>query len=370
MVHVTEPGGDSLGAVKVLCMHTAGLGELVAVSLAADVKAQVVYADDSAILINTRAPESKIGALPYVKNCFVVIGSVPRRRDLAHAIDTVGRQVPAWQLGRTKKPYRLMFSEDGKLTGVPGNSRSRLESAVSKATAGRLMPRGGGDEYWTISRRDLDEVLFCRRLPRPKRPEPPKGGLAPDVAHLIVNAVGRNRSRDVVLDPFAGSGALIAARVQKPFGEAICSDLGYADGSARLLPQLAGRPGVRKLAEDARELSSIADDSVDVILTDPPWGEFDQEGSSATTLTDAALGSIRRVLRPGGRVAMLVSRRLAPDVSDQWIRYGLRVRRSYELLVNGHPATLLVGSSDPAQVSPRQPPIAAADAPPGPDRAA
>lgn len=334
-------------------MHAAGLGELVAVSLTADVGAEVLYADESAILISTKAPESKLGSLAYVKNCFAVVGTVPRRRDLGRSLDPISRQLPGWSLRRTGKPYRLMFSEDGKLTGVPANSRTRLEAAVSKETGGRLLPRGGGDEYWTIARSALDEVLFCRRLARPKRPDPPKGALAPDVAQLVVNAIGRSRSSDVILDPFAGSGALIAARTQKPYQQAICSDLGYADGSARLQPQLARRAGVRKLSDDARELTSVPDESVDVVVTDPPWGEFDQHDSPPTALIGAALGSIRRVLRNNGRLAMLVARRMAGDVAELWTDSGFAIKWSYDLLINGHPATLLIGSPTATATGPK-----------------
>jgi len=345
--------------MKVLCMHAAGLGELVAISLRADVGADVLYADESAVLISTRSPESKLSSLAYVKNSFVVIGSVPRRRDLAQAIDPVSRQVPGWPLRRTGKPYRLMFSDNGKLTGVPENSRSRLEAAVSRATGGRLLPRGGGDEYWTLSRSGLEEVLFCRRLARPKRPEPPKGALAPDVAQLIVNALGRSRADDVILDPFAGSGALIAARIDRPYREAICSDLGYADGSARLQPQLARRAGVRTIADDARQLVSIPDDTVDVVITDPPWGEFDRTDSPPTELVAAALGSIRRVLRENGSLVMLVARRLAGDIAADWADTGFKIKKSYELLINGHPATLFVGSpiATPAEEHPAATPV-------------
>lgn len=325
-------------------MHTAGLGELVALSLGADIKAQVLYADDSAVMISTNAAPSKIGQLPYLKNSFVVLGSIPRRRGVGQAVDRAASDLGRWSLRRTGKPFRLMFSEDGQLVGVPGGSRSRLESAVARATGGRVNPRGGGDEYWTIARRDLDQVLFCQRIQRPKRREPAKGSLAPDLAQLIVNAVGRARRDDVVLDPFAGTGALIAARVELPFREAICSDLGYQDGSVTLLPRLAGRSGVRTLTDDARSLASIPDDSVDVVVTDPPWGEF-EDSEQPEVLLDQALAGIARVLRPGGRIAMLVSRRMAGTVKDTWSRHQLRPQKSYDLLVNGHPATVLVGKA-------------------------
>ncbi len=336
---------DRVRHVKVLCMHAAGLGDLVAVSLSADLDSRVLYADDSAVLISTKAPAVRLGRLTYVKNAFVVLGSVPRRRELRQAVETISRALARWQLPRSRRPFRLMFSEDGQLASVPSVSRSGLEAAVTRATGGRFTPRGGGDEYWTISRRDLSEVLFCRRAARPQRQQPPRGGLAPDVAHVIVNALGRPQSRDVVLDPFAGSGALIAARVQTPFREAICSDLGYGDGSAEIRPGIADNPKIRKLADDARTLASIPDHSIDAVVTDPPWGEFDEDPGLAESLIAAALGAIHRVMRPGGKVAMLVARRLAADVGKQWLDNDFRIRKSYDLLVNGHPATLLVGDA-------------------------
>ncbi|QDP96827.1 hypothetical protein FOE78_13720 [Microlunatus elymi] len=334
----------------VLCTHAAGLGELVTDSLTADLKGQISYSDDSAVMITTNADAARVGRLSYVKNSFAVIGSVPRRQSLGQSIGAITRELSRWTLDRSRRPFRLMFSEDGQLVGVPGGSRTRLESAIGRATGGRFQARGGGDEYWTIARRDLDEVLFCRRIPAPRRRQPAKGGLAPDVAELIVNAAGRSRPGDVVLDPFAGTGALIRARTQKPFREAICVDLGYRTGSVQLLPELARDKGVRRLAEDARTLPSLPDDSVDLVLTDPPWGEFEQDPAAAAALIADALFSIGRVLRPGGRLAMLVARRLAGDVTRQWRRNDLRIGRSYDLLINGHPATLLVGTLDKTAV--------------------
>lgn len=334
---------DTLSAVKVLCMHAPGLGDLVAAALRIDAHVRLLYADDSAVLVETKTSPAEIGRLSYLKNCFAVLGSVRRRTDLRQAMDAVSGRVPHWSLSRTGRPFRLMFSEDGRLTGVPANSRGRLEAAVSRATGGRFTPRGGGDEYWMIARRDLEEVLFAQRLARPAAQPPPKGALAHDVASLIVSSIGPHGPTDVVLDPFAGTGALIAARVQQPFREAICADIGYRDGSAQLIPQLARTSRVRQLAEDARSLPSVGTDSVDVVVTDPPWGEFDQSIGPVEPFFAEALATIRRVLRPGGRIAMLTARRLAAPLRTDWTSHDLKPVRSFQLLVNGHPASLIVG---------------------------
>ncbi len=330
--------------VRVLSLHTAGLGELVAAAVTTELGARVVYADDSALMFDTEASPRQVRRLGFVKNSFVVLGSVSRTGDLAKAVDKVRAALPNWSLRRRGTAFRLMFSENGKLVPVPRNSRDRMVSAVERAVGGTFTPRGGADEYWMITRRNLDQVLFAERVERPERAAPPPGGLSPEVAELLVLASGTPRRDDVVLDPFAGTGALIAARIRSPFRRAICSDLGYGDQTAQLQPQLAGVRGVTQLADDARLLPSLADASVDVVVTDPPWGEFEGSELPARELLRESTSSIRRVLRPGGRLAVLVSRRLADDARGLWADNDLQVRHSYDLLINGHPATVITGT--------------------------
>jgi len=89
-------------------MHAAGLGELVAVSVAADVNGRVLCSDDSAIMIHTKAAHGKIGRLSYLKNCSAVIGSVPRRRDLGQAVEAIARQIAQW----SSAPHRSAVPAD------------------------------------------------------------------------------------------------------------------------------------------------------------------------------------------------------------------------------------------------------------------
>lgn len=60
--------------------------------------------------------------------------------------------------------------------------------------------------------------------------------------------------------------------------------------------------------------------------------------------------SFDRVLdRRRGRLVLLVSRREAGVVSELWQPAGLLVEQSHEILVNGHPATVLVGGRFPRE---------------------
>lgn len=330
--------------MRAILLHTAGLGDLVQTTVAQDLKATRVYADDSALMVDTPTGPGAVGRLGYLKNAYRVIGSVPRRGALQRSLDELARRVSGWQLPGGRGPFRVMFSEDGQLASVPPRARSRLEDAIARRTRGTVNRRGGnGEEYWVLTRRDLEEVLFTTRIRLPKTGHQAPGALRPDLAQLLVGAAGR-RPDDVFLDPFAGSGALVSARLQSPVRRAIYSDLHYGSRTGpRVDAALQRSRQVTLLSEDARDLPSIDDHGVDVIVTDPPWGEFSDLSAEWPDFIDAVLTSFERVLTATGRVVMITARRLAGVTLHQWAEHGLSVTATHDVLVNGHPATVIIG---------------------------
>ncbi|SDT44339.1 TRM11 family SAM-dependent methyltransferase [Microlunatus soli] len=327
-----------------MLLHGAGLGDLVDAAMAQDLKATKIYADDSAMMIDTAGGASKITRLGYLKNAYRVIGSVPRRGAMQRSLDELARRASGWELPGGKQPFRVMFSEDGQLASVPPRSRSRLEESIARRTRGTVNRRGGrGGEYWVLTRRDLDEVLLTSRIQLPKPGQQQPGALRPDLANLLVGAAGR-RPTDVFLDPFAGSGALVASRLGSPLRQAIYSDLRYGSRSGpRIDPALQRSRQVTLLSEDARTLPSVDDHTVDAIVTDPPWGEFEDLGADYEEFIEDVLTSFDRVLKTDGRVVMITARRLVGATLRHWQAHRLAVDSSHDVLVNGHPATVIVG---------------------------
>jgi hypothetical protein len=336
--------------VKFFVQFGAGLGPLVERALAADIgDFETVFGDDSGLLIEASAAEAKIAGLPYLKNAFAIIDQIPRGA-LPGGVEHLARRLTknGGLRGRPRgRPFRTMFSIDGQLAGVPAVSRGRLESVIGQQTGGRVNARGGkGVEFWLIGRRDLGQLLFGERLPVPARPKPARGALASDVSALLVLA-GDPRPGDVFLDPFGGSGALVAARAAWPNRRLIYSDL----AAVGLPPQLAGVRGsgkVQVLAEDARRLTGVADGSVSAIVTDPPWGEHEELDVPYAEFAATLLASFDRVLdRRRGRLVLLVARRTAPVVEAAWRAGPLALSSTLPILVNGHPATVLIGGRPP-----------------------
>ncbi|WP_152362200.1 TRM11 family SAM-dependent methyltransferase [Microlunatus speluncae] len=327
-----------------LIQYAAGTGPLAAEALRQALPdGRELFADDSAMLVTSRRELTSADPLPFANNAFRVIARAPRSKVPA-AIRRLVAQLPGADLAPAgRQGFRVMAQIDGQLTSIDRSARATLEQALAAKVRARVTSRGGGAEYWLIGRTDLNEFLLGHRLPKQRSRKVAAGALAPELSSMLI-AASRPDRRDRFLDPFAGSGALLAARLAQPFRR-----LDYVDEQlAELRPNLPDsllrkRDNVRLSAGDARRLTMIDDHDVDVIVTDPPWGEHaDVDGPYETFVAEVAAEFDRVLQARHGRLVLLSSRRRA----DQWAAAlgPLAADRSLEILINGHPATVLIGS--------------------------
>lgn len=327
--------------------HGAGLGDLVVTAMRVDLhNADLQYQDDSSLVFEADgvAPD-RVAALPYLKNTFQILSSSPRGA-MPGSVDQLvkfarKRKVLVGQ--KRGVPFRTMVNVDGQLIGLPPQTRTQLETMIGEQTGGRLNSRGGtGVEFWVIGRRDMDLLLFCKRLSVGGKKAGPKGALSADLATLLVKASSPHKD-DVFLDPFAGSGAIVTARLDMPLRKAVYSDLNLAEHRQDLPRRLSQSRQVDVLDEDALRLPSIPDGSVSAIVTDPPWGEYEQMDESYESFSRAMIDSFDRVLHPTrGRLVLLLGRRVAYTTLNVLNDSALRVDDVHDILVNGHPASVLV----------------------------
>lgn len=325
----------------------AGAQELVRESLARTVrKLRILYSDDSSMMFESSTRISSSAQLPFANNVFIVLAKTPRK-NLAPAVRQLTTQVSRTQFPSIKGAhagFRLMFHFDGALVSIDRQLRTGLERAISRRTRSQVASRGSCQEYWIIGRRDLDDLLLCARLPKAKRPDKAKGSLSYELSAMLL-AASQPQKGETFLDPFGGSGALVEARLDSPARLVVYSDTALG----RLLPMLPRRlkssdRHVQLLDEDATRLHSIGDGQIDVIVTDPPWGEFDELDLPYPAFADAIAQSFNRVLdRQSGRFVILSSRRNAESLVESLTRHEFKVSSTPGILVNGHPATVVIG---------------------------
>lgn len=149
----------------------------------------------------------------------------------------------------------------------------------------------------------LDSGQFQERRPR-SRPFFKPGPLDPQLSRAFVNLSRLRRGRDVYLDPFCGTGGFVIEACIIGPRKCLCGDIDpvMAEG-ARLNLNYYGLGNTLVMQADAARIP-LADESVDAIATDPPYGR-------STTLAKRRredlyrdfLGEAARVLAKGGRIA-------------------------------------------------------------------
>ncbi|SDG09334.1 putative N6-adenine-specific DNA methylase/tRNA (guanine6-N2)-methyltransferase [Limimonas halophila] len=135
------------------------------------------------------------------------------------------------------------------------------------------------------------------------------------VAHATARLAGLGLDRPPLRigDPFCGTGTLlIEAGAVFPEAALLGGDHARraAAGARRNLAAmgLGERAAIKQL--DARELADHwAPDSLDLVLTNPPYGRRIGRGIVFEPFYGDILAQLRRVLRPGGRAAVLTDRR-------------------------------------------------------------
>jgi tRNA (guanine6-N2)-methyltransferase len=166
--------------------------------------------------------------------------------------------------------------------------------------------------------------------------------LKPTVARAIVR-LSEPRPSDSVLDPCCGAGTLLIERaLVLPHGPLFAGDLDpAAAATARGNLRAAG------IAAEVREWDALAlplaDASVDVILTNPPFGKQIAIAAGDPVRFYAGLvAEFHRVLRPGGRLVLLTSQTEAFARAARRPSSLLRVSRRVPVLVRGERATIFV----------------------------
>jgi hypothetical protein len=328
--------------VRVLIQFPAGATALVERAVLSDfANVKIEYSDDSALVFESSTQLQSAHPLPYAKNVFVIRAQTPRRGALGASVSKLATGIPNLRGARNPPGFRLMYHIDGQLVSCEPRARQALEQAVASASGLRLTPRGQCQEFWVIGRRESQILYFAQRLRDDNPPARAKGALSAELSALLVAASEPSPS-DVFMDPFAGSGALVQARLSTPARSVIYNDLELPKFKADFPPALMRNRKVVLLAEDALELPSIKTGSVDVVVTDPPWGEHDQELGDYGEFAGQMAASLARVLDPkSGRALVLVNRRNEESLVKALVASGLEIYDTTQILVNGHPATAI-----------------------------
>ncbi|MCR4948318.1 MAG: methyltransferase [Treponema sp.] len=237
-----------------------------------------------------------------------------------------------------KGSFRVRFQNENQFTKVDKSLTRRAEEYVlqnSKLKVDRLSPT---NEVWFSIRRE--GFAFCGELIS-KREFTEKnlnqGELRPEIAYLIC-CFADIQNNDTILEPFCGYGSIPVQLAKKfRFEKLYVSDLDSEKASQTAARKQLSAPNIECCTADATILSHIQDKSITLVITDPPWGYY-EEMTDIEGFYKKMFFSFNRVLADGGRVVILSARK--EELETSAAACGFEIKKSLHTLVNGKKAGL------------------------------
>ena len=304
-----------------------GFGEIVAQALPSLLPgAKILHIYDGLIHYAYPGNPKNINGVPFFNNNYCALRFFQGKRlSFPHMVKEIEAYKPRYPV--QSGTFRVRFSKGNQFAGVDRQISLRAENAVIKSSRLALDRLNPATELWYVIR---DEGFGFYGQLLQKRASTEKnlhsGELRPEFAYLMC-LCGQPTKQSVVFDPFAGYGSIPAQLAKHfPFERLIANDID---------------PGKSQpMREDALHLTSIADASIDLIITDPPWGYYEQIDDIAL-FYEAMLMELRRILKPGGRAVVLSARK------EEFVRAAKRagafaIERTIHTLVNGKKAGVYV----------------------------
>ena len=303
---------------------------------------------DGAILYDKRQDKK---ALPCFFNSFTVF-SIEKKtgknpveqlmRKILQKPSLLAKGRDKGRAGRYGNSFRIVTSQENNLISVDKRLRNDAESLISARTG--LIPerRGGGREFWFLSRSEGFALFMERQAPERRAAEKErklkKGELRPQLAYCL-NRLAMPSTHDIMVDPFCGYGAITRARkIHFPCRRIYGLDI---DGEKiKALPS-----DINYKRADIAQLSSIFKaQSVDVIITDPPWGIY--KNDDIVKIYTALAEACNDALKPGGRAVVLSAQKeLMRTQLSEGLWGNVYLKACYDILVSGQKAAIFVISA-------------------------
>lgn len=324
-----------------------GFSEVVKQALLSRIKdVKIDLLSDGLVIYKTSADTDTIKQLRFFNNSFLLLQQFPKLG--ANPINEMFRQVIRNKslisvihnyIPMKNTAFRVMATIENQFVSMDKNLLGKLESIISQEK-GLILNRSKPDIEFLFAVRREGYGLFGLRLTRHTSYEKilEKGEIYPELAHILC-LISEPKADDAFLDPFCGSGAIPLARAKGfPYKTIYASDIEkvFVDKVRNKANNLKSKVVVEQC--NALKLRNISNNSIDKVVTDPPWGIYLGKELNLEQFYQDMLMELWRVLRPDGLLVVMVANKdLFETVLDKFSdKLGLLIR--FDTLVSGQKA--------------------------------
>ncbi len=310
---------------------------------------EIIKVLDGLIIFKTKSNEKQIKQIPFFNNTFLLIRLFTKLHsnpieEMLRLIsnDNLSKKI-RFNTGGYNRTFRIIISNANKLVSANNTLKSALEKKI-KTVTGLHVNRSKPDfEFWILYRSE-GIGLFSLRMTTHTSYEKilEKGELRPELCDALIR-ISKPHKTELFLDPFCGSGAIPIYRAKrKEKGLVFASDI-----DNEIILNLKAK--VKKLGlkdkmivryDDALSLSRYKDNSIDKIVTDPPWGFYAQTHEDLDTFYSKMINELIRILKPLGTIVILIGQEEIFERIIEQCKSHLLLKTKYNILVSGKKAKI------------------------------
>lgn len=326
-----------------------GFAEIVAKSLVKDVPGIIVEnISESSIVFKANEDYEKVNSLMYLNNVFFLFHSFSLEKETPNG--TVVKKLYDGTHPRLIlqiktifpecKTFRLMVQKGSRLIHIPKKFSKKIVRSFTQLADLVHSPLEADVECWFLIRNEGFAVFGIKAGKNEVTAFLPshRGELRPKMAHIL-NLISEPKPVDRYLDPFSGYGALPWDRFHRfPYAHIYISD---SDRPLveRLRKVIRGKNITVKHA-NALHLNYLEDQTVDKIVTDPPWGLYQMRGVNYEKFYHGMLLEMKRVVKEKGIIVILTARTQEFESALRSFTESFTLQKKYSTLVNGKKASV------------------------------
>lgn len=320
-----------------------GFDEVIKKELIKSLKSvDITLLTDGLVIYKTDSSAEEIKRLKFFNNSFILLRKFEHvsedslRQILKSLVQDYNLSQPIRQNFSNKpRTFRIRASVKNQYVVIDKNLLRNLEEKIVHSARNLRVDRSLPDLEILISIRSegfgLVGIQFTRRPNYEKTLE--KGELYPELAYILC-LISEPNEIDVFFDPFAGHGSIPAKRLSFPHKQIIAGEIDR-DLQRKLEKKFARRVTIAPV--DALSLNTFSDNSVDKIVTDPPWGLYDTNKDIPKFYTQMLI-QFYRVLKMNGLLVVLTAQKELMEGLLGTFAGGLKLEEKYGTLVSGKKA--------------------------------
>lgn len=282
---------------------------------------------DGLVVYSSESPPDTIKRIRFFNNSFVLFRFFPDKSHVSveKMMTTIAKEgvKTGFRIPSNIRTFRVVTSCENKSVSVNPRLMIEVEKVIGRQFRLRVDRSKPDAQFWFLARSEGCGFFGMRLTQHPDFGKVlAKGELRPEITDVMCILSEPNKD-DIFVDPFAGSGAIARARINYPHSKIMAGDID---------------PNNNKIIKlDATKLESFDDESIDKIVTDPPWGLFDEK-VDIKNLYPKMLDSFCRVLRKNGIVVILVGDREYFETLLENFKDKFQLKQKLHILISGKKA--------------------------------